>query len=279
VAVAGPLVTAAICGVCFAACAALVGDAAGVLRAAALVPGTGALESILAYLAAINLLLLAFNLLPAFPLDGGRIVRALAWRVTGDRARATRFAGLLGRVFAYGLAGFGIYLAWEGLLLQGSWLLILALFMGQAARTAEAQSRVTSRIEGLRVADVMDAEPVAVPAELGLDRALEEFFLRYGWSWFPVIDRAGRFLGLVRRESVEDVPEADRAGRRVDEVMSVDADRELRVDLEEPLEAVLGSEGMRRLGAMMAVDEEGMLRGVVTLERVRRALRPATGLA
>ena len=279
VAIAGPIVTAAIAGACFVACAALVGGGWGVLRAAALAPGTGAPESILAYLAVINVLLLAFNLLPAFPLDGGRIVRALAWWATGDRARATRIAGVLGRAFAYLLAGFGVYLAFEGLLLQGLWLAILGLFMGQSARTAELQSRVTSRIEGLRVADVMDAEPVAVPAQIGLDRALEEFFLRYRWSWFPVIDGAGRFLGLVRRDRIEEVPESQRTARTVDQVMEVDRDNDLRVHVDEPLESLLGAEGMRRLGAMVAVDADGMLRGVVTLERVRRALRPATGLA
>ena len=134
---------------------------------------------------------------------------------------------------------------------------------------------LTSRIEGLRVSDVMDAEPVAVPEALSLDRALDEYFLRYRWPWFPVVDQGGHLVGLVSRESVESVPEAIRSGRNVASAMARDgAGSAFRVGLEEPLEALLGLEGLQRLGAIMAVDREGVLRGVVTLDQVRRALRP-----
>ena len=91
------------------------------------------------------------------------------------------------------------------------------------------QTRITSHSTGLSVADVMDHEPVAVPSETRLDRALDEFFLRYRWQWFPVIDRAGRFLGLVLRENVDEVPEDQRHDRTVDEVVTRDAAGSLRV--------------------------------------------------
>ena len=122
----------------------------------------------------------------------------------------------------------------------------------------------------------MDAEPVALSWQTKLDRALEEFFLRYRWPWFPVVDGAGRFLGTVSRDKVEEVPPQLRPGWTVHEVMSADAGGNLRVGLEEPLESLLGFEGLHRLGAIMAVDRDGVLRGVVTLDRVRRALRPGT---
>jgi len=250
------------------------------LLAALAVPGTSAIASILAYLAVINVMLLVLNLLPGFPLDGGRIVRAIAWWRTGDRSRATRIAALLGRAFSFVLFALGLYLAfYQGALVSGLWLAIIGLFLGQSARAAVAQSRVTARIEGLRVADVMDAEPVAVRGDARLDRALEEFFLRYRWPWFPVVDADDRLLGLVRREQLDDVPEPELAGRTVDEVISLDGAHAFRVDAEEPLESVLGAEGMRRLGAMLVVDRDGVLRGVVTRTRVSRALRPATPVA
>jgi CBS domain-containing protein len=218
--------------------------------------------------------LLVFNLIPGFPLDGGRIARAIAWWRTGDRNRATRFAARLGRGFAVLMIGVGIFLFLQGNLIGGVWMVFVGLFLNQAAKSAEVQTVLTSRIEGLRVADVMDAEPVAVPEQLHLDRAYEDYFLRYRWPWFPVVDANGHLIGLVTREAVDSVPEAARPGRPVASVMAGDiAGSALRVGLEEPLEALLGSEGLQRLGAIMAVDREGILRGIVTVDRVRRALR------
>jgi hypothetical protein len=242
--------------------------------------GYSSVEVLLGYLAFLNTLLLVFNLLPAFPLDGGNIVRAVAWWRTGDRTRATAIAARLGRVFGYLLAAGGVYLLLRyQSVIGGIWFIIMGNFLASAARSAEMQTRLTSQLEGLSVADVMDDEPVAVPNETKLDRALDEFFLRYRWQWFPVIDRAGKFLGLVIREKVDEVPEELRAGWTVDEVMSRDAEGSLRVRTDAPLEALIGSEGLRTLGALMAVDGEGVLKGVVTLDQVRRALQvsaPAT---
>jgi CBS domain-containing protein len=232
-------------------------------------------EAVLGYLAFINTLLLAFNLIPGFPLDGGRIARAIAWWRTGDRLKATRFAAVLGRGFGYLLAGFGVFLVLQGNLIGGIWLVFIGMFLGQAARSAEFQTAISERIEGLRVADVMDPEPVALPAATTLDRALDEYFLRYRWPWFPVTDHLGRFIGFVTREQIEHVPEGLRHESTVDEVVDRDPGSVLSVRLDEPLESLLASEGLRQLGALMAVDAEGVLRGVVTLDQVRRALRPA----
>jgi CBS-domain-containing membrane protein len=155
----------------------------------------------------------------------------------------------------------------------GIWFVIMGQFLAQAARSTEMQTRITTHLDGLHVADVMDHEPVTVPSDLTLDRALDEYFLRYRWQWFPVTDPAGRFVGLVLRENVDDVPEEQRHFRTVGDVMSRDAGDALRVRTDAPLEVLLGSEGLRTLGALMAVDAEGVLRGVVTLEQVRRALQ------
>jgi CBS-domain-containing membrane protein len=161
----------------------------------------------------------------------------------------------------------------------GIWLIFVAVILSQGARSAEVHTAVASRIEHLRVSDVMDSEPVALPADTKLDRALDEFFLRYRWDWFPVVDVGGRFLGLATRENLEKVPEALRQGSSVSEVLSSDTGAAFRVRMDEPLEALLGSEALQRLGAIMAVDGDGVLRGVVTIEQVSRALQPAARLA
>lgn len=278
VAIAGPLVTLAIAAACWVAGAAIGGsDASSEALRLDAVPNDEVL-AVIGYLGFVNLLLLLFNLIPGFPLDGGRIARAIAWKVTGSRNRATRFAGTLGRGFAYLMIGVGILMVMRGNLIGGIWLGIIGVFLNQAARGAIAQTELTDRIEGLSVADVMDAEPVAVPAGLSLDRAYDEYFLRYRWPWFPVVEADGRLAGLVTEQSVTSLPEAVRAGRTVASVMandSADGDSSLRVAAEEPLEALLGREGLVRLGALMAVDRDGRLAGVVTADAVRRALVPA----
>jgi len=278
VAVGGPLVTLVLAVICVGIVMAATGtnDALDAL----FFDATGASEAVavLAWLGFVNALLLVFNLIPGFPLDGGRIARAIAWWRTGDRSKATRFAARLGRGFSFLMIAAGVYLFLIGAIISGIWLGFVGIFLGQAARQAEVQTAVTDRIEGLRVADVMDDEPVAIAGDLPLDRALDEFFLRYGYPWFPVVDAAGHLTGLVTREAVESVPEVARPGRTVGSVMAADsgADRSgLRVGLEEPLEALLGLEGLSRLGAIMAVDPDGRLRGIVTLDQVRRALTPA----
>jgi Zn-dependent protease len=276
VAVAGPLVTLAIAVVCFGLAVLLSGSDAAQNASTFEVGNFDEATAVLGHLASINIFVLLFNLIPGFPLDGGRIARSIAWWRTGDRNRATRLAARLGRGAAYLMIGLGVVMFLTGDAVGGLWLGFIGLFLSQAARSAEVQAAFAGRIEGLRVADVMDEEPVAIPETLTLDRAEDEFFLRYGWPWFPVVDASGRLVGVVSKEAVDGVAEQVRPSRPVASVMARDeGDSGMRVGLEDPLETLLGREGLARLGAIMAVDGEGVLRGIVTVDRVRRALRPA----
>jgi Zn-dependent protease len=274
VAVAGPIVSLAIVVLCVGAAQLVPGGGAldfgfGLHRASGLSPG----EALLDWVGSFNAVLLIFNLLPGLPLDGGRIVRAAVWWRTGDRTRATRTAARLGRGVAYLIGGLGLASLLAGDSFGGVWLILIAFFLTQAARSAELQTQLTSRIEGLRVVDVMDDDPVAMPADTQIERALDEFFLRYGWPWFPVVDRAGRLLGLVTRQRADQVPDHLRGNWTVERVLSDEPTAALQVGVEDPLEAALGSEGLHRLGAAMAVDGEGVLRGILTVDQVRRAFQ------
>jgi Zn-dependent protease len=273
VAAAGPLVTLIIAGICFALSVA-VSSGSDALQSAQFDENvTGATTSVLGYLTSINVLLLGFNLIPAFPLDGGRIARAIAWKLTGDRNRATRFAARLGRGGGWLMVAGGVALFLSGDTVGGIWLAFIGWFLAGAARSAEAHADFSGRIEHIRVADVMDAEPVAIPETTSLADAERDFFLRYGWPWFPVTDLNGRLVGVVSREAVESVPAEVRPAQHVSAVMARDdGSSGLRVRLDEPLENLLGQEGLARLGAIMAVDNEGVLRGIVTINAVRRAL-------
>jgi Zn-dependent protease len=275
VAIAGPAVTVLIAALCFGL-GALVSNTSNALDSTQFDTNvSGATTAVLGYLTSINVLLLLFNLIPAFPLDGGRIARAIAWKITGDRNKATRFAAWLGRLGGYAMVGIGAYL-WivQGRAVSGLWLAFIGFFLASAARSAEAQAAFAGRIENIRVADVMDAEPVAIAESASLAEAEQSFFLRYGWPWFPVVDSTGRLVGVVSKEAVESVSAEERGGRTVGSVMARDdGSSGLRVRLEEPLESLLSQEGLTRLGAIMAVDGEGVLRGIVTVDAVRRALQ------
>ncbi len=231
----------------------------------------------LSWLLLMNLVVLVFNLIPAFPLDGGRIFRALVWRLTGDKQRGTRVAATIGQGFAVLLAGLGIFMMLQGnSAFSGLWLVVLAFLLGQSARGALVQNAVTERIDGVRVQDIMDRHPVAIPADIPAARALDEYFLRYGWSWFPVVDGDGRFLGIARQESVQAAVDRGETGD-IGVTLEPSEVGGWRVDQDRPLSELLGSEPLGRLGALMAVDGEGVLCGVVTVEQVRRALQSALG--
>jgi Zn-dependent protease len=275
VAVAGPVVTLVIAALCFGLGVAVSGMSEAFDSSQFNEDISGATTAVLGYLTTINVFLLAFNLIPAFPLDGGRIARAIAWKITGDRNRATRFAATLGRLGGYAMVGLGgyLFLATDRQV-TGLWLAFIGFFLASAARSAEAQAEFSGRIEHIRVADVMDADPVAIGEDAPVSYAEHTFFLRYGWPWFPVVDASGRLVGVVSREAIESVSAEERDTRTVGSVMARDdGSSGLRVRLEEPLENLLTQEGLARLGAIMAVDGDGRLRGIVTVDDVRRALQ------
>jgi predicted transcriptional regulator len=122
----------------------------------------------------------------------------------------------------------------------------------------------------------MDTEPVTIPAELRLIDAQEQFFGRYRWPWFAVVDPARHFLGVIRSERVGAEIAAGRPALQVVDVL--EDNLQVRIDEHQPLESLLRAEGLGRLGAMVAVDGEGVLRGVVTVAQIRQALRPAAGV-
>jgi Zn-dependent protease len=272
---AGPAVTAAICAICMGIGAVISGGAAlDVMLLADDVTASPAV-ALLGFLAMWNAALLIFNLIPAYPLDGGRLLRAVVWAVTGERHRATRLAGRVGEYFGYLLVGLGIFVAGSLSLATGIYLAVVGLFLSQGARAAIASTAFTERIDGITVADIMDAEPVAMPRSVSALQAQDEYFLRYRWEWFPVVDELRRFVGVVsERRIAAEIAEGRPAlevGQLIDEG---DAER-WRVPSDRPLEALLGDEHLRVHGALMAVDADGVLRGVVTIEQVRRALSAA----
>jgi Zn-dependent protease len=278
IAAAGPLATFCFVLICLAIDLMIVGPHR-LIKAAYLASSIQITPVLLAlsWLLLMNVLILCFNLVPAFPLDGGRIARALVWKRTGDKVRGTRAAAKFGQGFAALLAGLGIWLLLAYKSFSGLWLVALAWLLGQSARGALVQSAVSERIEGVRIGDIMDRRPVAIPSLTPLDQALDDFFVRYAAPWLPVVDDDGHFVGISRRERVQATRDGGEGWLTVGSVLESDEAATLRVDEDRPLTDVLSSESLGRLGAVMAVDHEGVLQGVVTVEQVRRALQAVLG--
>jgi Zn-dependent protease len=277
VAAAGPAVTAVIALLCLGGVAASShwGEA---VDSYVHEDGTTPLLALLSFLGIVNVWLLAFNLLPGFPLDGGRIARAIVWKVTGDRHRATRVAGRLGQGLAYIMMAGGLLLAVGSDPFAGLWLLVLGWFLSSGARGAVLSSAFSERIEGVTAGDLMDAEPVAVPGATTALAAQDEFFLRYRMPWFPVIDAAGRVLGLLRAERVDGAVAAGQPTLTAGELLETDDDLDASVRRDTPLESLLGSEPLRRHGALVVTEPDGRLVGLITIDRVRRALAASVEL-
>jgi Zn-dependent protease len=269
VAAAGPAATLAIVVLAYVV-AALVAGPGDALDQMLLREGSAG-ELILSSVAGVNVLLLLFNLIPAFPLDGGRIARAIAWRVTGDQVRATVISGGLGQAFGALLVLAGVA---QTIVLEdtfgGIWTILVGWLIFGSARGAAQGARLDRRLHETTVGDVMDPSPVTLPATTSLLDA-EAWFDREGWAWAAVTDPDGRYRGIASRELVRGAIDAGRPALTVADELA-DGARDDTVATDQPLGEVLRSEPLRRLGAVMAVDREGVLRGVVTLEQVRRAL-------
>ncbi|HEV3002406.1 MAG TPA: site-2 protease family protein [Solirubrobacteraceae bacterium] len=275
VAAAGPAVTLLIVAACFGVSALLEG-AGDAMDLALLDEGSAPspAELLIAFLGSMNALLLVFNLVPAFPLDGGRLARALAWKVTGDRAKGTIFSAWLGQAFGLLLIGWGAYRLAVGDRPFGAlWWVVLGWIIVGSARSAAVTARVTDRLEGIRVEDVMDREPLAMPATTTVMEAEDRWFgADGGWPWYPVVDENGRFLGIAEREAVEAAIGQGRPALEVRELLDAGAPAGQSIGTDQPLEAAIAAEPLRRLGAVMAVDADGRLRGVLTRDQVQRAL-------
>ena len=232
--------------------------------------------ALFSWLALMNLFLLVFNLVPAFPLDGGRMAEAVMWRTTGDRNRAARATARLGQAFGWVVMAAGVVLIARSTLLDGAWLLLIGLFLEQSARRSVAQTKVADRLRAVTVADVMDPHPLTIPGSTPLIDVEETYFNAQRWPWFAVVDETGHYLGLLRHDRVERELAGGRPALTAAEV--TDDAPPWRIDTSATLESLLRSDGLRVLGAVVAVDSEGILQGVVTLQAIRAALGAPAGV-
>ena len=228
-----------------------------------------AVDGVVAWLGYINLSLLVFNLLPALPLDGGRVFRSALWYFKGDLAWATRIAADVGRAFGYLLIAAGIALLIFQGSFSGAWLAFIGWFLLGAA-TAEARYIATQQaLEGLRVRDLMVRDPTTVEADLTLAQFMDEIAASHRHPTYPVLEH-GRPVGLLAFRSVAAVPRDEWEKRLVRDAM-IPRDLVPLLDEDEPAVDALAELSSSDLNRGLVV-ENGHLAGLLSISDLARAL-------
>ena len=251
-AIAGPAVTLVI---------------AGVFGALVLLTPAGTpLHALVAYQALVNVVLLVFNMVPAFPLDGGRVLRALLWRSTGDPVRATRSAARLGRGFGFVLAGLGLLEVLYGFV-GGAWLALIGWFLISASGSEALHAEVVDVFGGVRARELMTSPAVCIPVTATAAEAADRM-LHEPHPAFPVID-GDRVVGMVAALAVERISPAQRGGVLVAGL--TDRDPGLLLTPDADVAALLDQPAFIRLQRAAVIDAAGHPLGVLSVTDVQRA--------
>jgi Zn-dependent protease len=218
---------------------------------------------VLGYLCFINLLLLVFNLIPAFPLDGGRVLRSILWATTGNLRRATQWASAAGQVFAWLLIAWGIVQFFGGNWLGGIWAGLIGMFLNNAAQNAYQQVLIRNALKGEPVRRFMNPQPIVVPQSLDLLHWVEDYVYRFHHRAFPVTSD-GHLEGLISTQELTKTPRADWHRHTIGEVMQ----RDLRsISIPPDADALEALGKMQRSGSTrLLVVEQGHLLGILSLK-------------
>ena len=231
--------------------------------------------AVVSYLAFINLAVGIFNLVPGFPLDGGRIFRAIWWWRTGSLTKATRTASDMGKGFALVLMFLGALEIFAGALLGGLWLIFIGMFLRGVAQASFQELISREILDEMRVEDLELEKAVSVGPDMNLKELVNDYFLRHGYHSFPV-SRKGDVVGVITLSGVKEVPESERDRRTVSDTMEPLRDEHI-IRPDTSLGDVLGKfrSGVQRLLVM----ERGELKGVMTHRELLRLLEVHKALA
>jgi Zn-dependent protease/predicted transcriptional regulator len=249
----------------------------GVFLVFSLVTGWAPMETpttpilaMMVWLGYINITLGVFNLIPGFPLDGGRVLRAIVWWVTKDVVRSTRVAARVGQTVALVFIVTGVFRLFGGAGFAGLWMAIIGWFLLEAAGASYAQVEVNERLRGLRVGDIMARDCPTVEGKMNLQNFVEEFLLRTGRRCFIVVEN-GDIAGIITAHEIKAVEPSLRPYKTVSDVMR--PIHQLRtVTPDTPVAEVLETMGREDLNQLPVVTD-GKLEGVISRGQVLRYLQ------
>ena len=226
----------------------------------------GGARALFSYLAQVNFIIGAFNLIPGFPMDGGRVLRAAIWSKTKNFFYATQKASSIGRNIALFFIFFGIFSLFTGM--SGAlWLLLIGWFLYTAAQSSYQHSTLQESLSGIKVRDIMVKDIMTVSSSLTIDEAVNDYFLRYGYGGFPVIEDE-KFLGIVTLKEIKDVPRENWSRVKVSDVF-VPHNTRWEVASEEDAMKALELMITEDKGRIVVIKNEGII-GLITRNGIAR---------
>jgi len=227
-------------------------------------------NGVLDYLAFINLILAGFNILPAFPLDGGRVLRAILWGIKGDLRWATRITSQIGVGFGILLIVMGIFNILRGNFIGGMWWFLIGMFLRGTAKASYQQLLIRRALEGEPVRRFMKTDPTTVWPFITLNELVEDYVYRHHFKMFPVVEKGGKLIGCVTTKNVKEVPREAWNSRKVGEIASECSPENT---IEENTDAMEALSTMNRNGASrLMVVKKGRLVGVIALKDMLKFL-------
>jgi Zn-dependent protease/CBS domain-containing protein len=242
--------------------------------------GSGSLPGgsgpVLKYLAYVNGILGAFNLIPGFPLDGGRLLRAAIWKATGELKRSTYIASRVGGFVGIAFIAIGFLSVFRGGFIFGLWMVLIGFFLRQAAGASYVQVVINQALKGVKTEDVMKPDPVTVTGDLNIQDLVDRYFFKYHFDCFPVTD-GGEYRGLVTRNDLKDLDRDKWSTTTVADVMQTDVESLMaspRDEVSEVLKRVV-----RDKCGKLPVVEGGRVVGIITRRDIMEALRVYSDLS
>jgi len=224
-------------------------------------PVTGVID----YLAAINFFLAVFNLLPAFPLDGGRVLRAALWQWKKNLRWATRIASRIGTGFGIFLILIGIFYVVMGNIINGIWLFMIGMFLRNAAQMSYQQVLIRKALEGETVQHFMKKDPVTVPSSISIKELVEDYIYNYHYKMYPVVE-GGDLIGCITSRQVKDIPRDLWTSRTVGNVAIRSSPKNT---IDPSTDALKALSVMSRTGnSRLMVVDDGKLVGIITLKDI-----------
>jgi Zn-dependent protease len=222
-----------------------------------------AVQGVLLYGAIVNALVGAFNLIPAFPLDGGRILRSALVRQRKSFDEATRTAARVGVTISYAFIGVGFLVMLSGSFISGIWLLVLGWFLNSGAQSYLAQNEISSILSGVRLRDIMNTRVIAAREDATVDQLQRDYFGAYMKSAFPIVDSSGRLLGMVTLKRAAEVPNEKRQQVTAGDIMIPAGDLAVMAP-ERRADDALQEMGRTRNGKVLVCDADNRLLGLVS---------------
>ena len=209
------------------------------------------------YIASVNLILGLFNLIPAFPLDGGRVLRALIWHFSKDLHRATKVSSSIGRMFGYLLIFLGVLILLNGNFINGLWLLFIGWLINQMSQSSYQSMVVSNLFDKIQVSDFMNADVVSVEPFISVRKLVDDYFLKYKYTFFPVIN-GEIILGIVNAGSVKSVPKDELSHTSVSTILVPLSDT-LIVSPKETVSAAMKKTLSNGVGRVLVIEDNRLL--------------------